>query len=134
MTDDRPTHAVKAVIKNEEGKILFLQRKPDPTKKVIPNWDFPGGIVEEGEKDKIALQREVQEELGIDSEIGDELGEWTFFRPFDRKTVDVTNYAVRILSSKLTLSEEHTDFKWVTFEEAKLLPVKDLSIFNALGN
>lgn len=134
MTDDRPTHAVKAVIKNEEGKILFLQRKPDPAKKVIPNWDFPGGIVESGEEDKTALHREVQEELSVDSSVGNELGKWTFFRPFDQKTVNVTNYSVEILSSDFTLSDEHVDSKWVTVEEAKCMPVKDPSIFGALGD
>jgi len=133
MNHDRPTHAVKAVVKNKEGKILFLQRKPDPTKKVIPNWDFPGGIVEAGEEDKIALRREVQEELSVDSEIGNELGTWTFFRPFDQKTVEVTNYAVEILSKDFVLSNEHVDYKWVRIEEAKQLPVKDPSIFTALG-
>ena len=133
MTNDRPTHAVKAVIRNEDGKILFLQRTPDPTKKVIPNWDFPGGIVENGEEDKIALRREIQEELQVDSRVGDEIGKWTFFRPFDQKTVEVTNYSVEILSADFTLSDEHIDSKWVTYEEARKLPVKDASLFDALG-
>jgi len=133
MNDDRPTHAVKAVIKNDEGKILFLQRKPDSTKKVIPNWDFPGGIVEAGEEDKAALRREVQEELSVDLKVSDEIGKWTFFRPFDQKTVDVTNYFVELLSDDFVLSGEHIDFKWATLEEAKQLPVKDQSVFDALG-
>lgn len=133
MNDNRPTHAVKAVIKNKDGKILFLQRQPDPSKNVIANWDFAGGIVESGEDDKTALRREVREELGVDCIIGDEIGTWSFFRPFDKKTVDVTNYSVELLSSDIILSDEHVDFKWVTFEEAKQLDVKDQSLFNTLG-
>lgn len=132
--DNRPTHAVKAVIKNEAGKILFLQRQPDPVMKVIPNWDFPGGIVEEGEEDTVALRREVLEELGVDSKVGDQIGHWTFLRAFDQKTVDVTNYSVEVLSDDFVLSGEHVGFTWVTFEEAKSLPVKDQSIFAALGH
>jgi 8-oxo-dGTP diphosphatase len=132
MNDMKPTHAVKAVIRNSEGKILFLQRKPDPKMKVIPNWDFPGGIVELGEEEKSALQREIQEELGVDSVIGDEVGKWTFFRPYDGQTVTVTNYAVELLSQDIILSNEHADFQWVSFEDAKKLPVKDQSLFNAL--
>ncbi len=131
--NDIPTHAVKAVIKNDEGKFLFLQRKPDPSKKVIPSWDLPGGLVEKGEDDKSALQREIQEELGVDSVVGDEVGRWTFIRPFDGNTVNVTNYSVRLLSQDLKLSHEHTDFQWVEFSQAKELPVKDSSIFSALS-
>ncbi len=133
MNDMKPTHAVKAVITNDDGKILFLQRKRDPKMKVIPNWDFPGGIVEIGEEEKAALQREIQEELGVDSVIGDKLGKWTFLRAFDDQTVTVTNYAVELLSQDIILSNEHADFQWVSYEEAKKLPVKDESLFTALG-
>jgi mutator protein MutT len=133
MTNDRPTHAVKAVIRNSEGYILFLQRTPDSAKKVTPNWDFAGGIVEPGEEDREALRREIKEELGVDSTIGNELGQWTFFRPFDQKTVTVTNYHVDVLSNDFVLSDEHIDSKWVTFDEARRLSVKDPSLFNALG-
>lgn len=53
-----PTHAVKAVITNEQGDILFLQR--NPAKGAKPNWDLPGGLVEDGEEDEIALVREIE--------------------------------------------------------------------------
>jgi 8-oxo-dGTP diphosphatase len=134
MNKDIPTHAVKAVIKDEDGKILFLQRATDPAKKVVPNWDFPGGLVEAGEEDRIALRREIKEELGVDSIIGEELGTWTFFRPFDGNTVNVTNYSVQLTSRDITLSPEHVDLRWIESENAKKLPVKDQSLFGALGS
>lgn len=131
MNNEIPTHAVKAVIKNDEGNILFLQR--NPARGAVANWDFPGGIVEAGEEDKIALRREIQEELGVDSVIGDEIGKWTFFRPFDEKTVAVTNYSVELASTAIKLSDEHVDSQWVSIDDSKNLPVKDQSIFSALG-
>ncbi len=55
----------------QNGKMLICQRtkyQPMPLK-----WEFPGGKIEEGEQPRDALRRELQEELGIDAVIGDEL-------------------------------------------------------------
>jgi 8-oxo-dGTP diphosphatase len=48
----------------QNDKLLVCQRRADgafPLK-----WEFPGGKIEEGETDLIALKREFQEELAID--------------------------------------------------------------------
>ncbi len=58
---------VAALILREE-KILICQRTAD---QAMPfKWEFPGGKVEPGEDLKDALHRELDEELGIDAEIG----------------------------------------------------------------
>lgn len=51
------------------GKILICQRtrhQPMPLK-----WEFPGGKIEPGETAEAALDRELEEELGIRAEIGE---------------------------------------------------------------
>ena len=54
-----------------EGRLLICQRSPDG---LFPNqWEFPGGKIEPGEDPKEALRRELQEELGIVAEIGEEV-------------------------------------------------------------
>lgn len=136
MEKTLPTHAVKAVITNEQGDILFLQRDGKARADGKSNWDLPGGLVEEGEDDKAALTREVEEELRAKATVGERLGEWTFFRPFDGQTITVTNYEVVIDFDgidSLTLSDEHTAARFIARTALPELDVKDQSIFAALG-
>lgn len=136
MEKNIPTHAVKAVITNDQGDILFLQRDGKARADGKSNWDLPGGLVEEGEDDTAALEREVEEELRRKATVGRELGRWAFFRPFDGNTVEVTNYAVTLDTTNvadLTLSHEHTAAKFVSREKLPQLEVKDPSILEALN-
>lgn len=52
-----------AVIINKRGEILISQRRPTADQGGL--WEFPGGKVESGETVEEALQRELNEELGI---------------------------------------------------------------------
>jgi 8-oxo-dGTP diphosphatase len=53
---------VAAVIERGDRRILIGQRRRDDTSPL--KWEFPGGKVEEGESDEVALARELREELG----------------------------------------------------------------------
>jgi 8-oxo-dGTP diphosphatase len=53
------------------SRVLICQRTAE---QAFPlQWEFPGGKVETGEELAAALQRELREELGIESAIGPEL-------------------------------------------------------------
>lgn len=56
-------HVAAAVILAEDGRILIAKRPDDKHQGGL--WEFPGGKVEEGEEVRVALARELEEELGI---------------------------------------------------------------------
>jgi 8-oxo-dGTP diphosphatase len=60
---------VVAAVIELEGKLLAFQRGPAKYEYVSNKFEFPGGKVEEGEDHKLALARELQEELELDAEI-----------------------------------------------------------------
>jgi 8-oxo-dGTP diphosphatase len=62
---------VVAALIVEHGKVLVCQRTRHQTMPL--KWEFPGGKIEDGEQPRDALRRELDEELGIDAEIGDEV-------------------------------------------------------------
>ncbi|WP_329491514.1 NUDIX hydrolase [Kitasatospora sp. NBC_01246] len=58
-----PAACADALIRDHLGRVLIV----DPDYK--PGWDLPGGMLEDEEPEP-ALVRELQEELGLDAEIG----------------------------------------------------------------
>lgn len=71
MTIDSAVHVVAGVIADARGRILLARRTRG--RDLAGLWEFPGGKVEPGETPQQALQRELQEELGIDARIGEPL-------------------------------------------------------------
>jgi 8-oxo-dGTP diphosphatase len=62
---------VVAALIMKDGKVLVCQRTRHQTMPL--KWEFPGGKIEEGEQPREALRRELDEELGIDAKIGEEV-------------------------------------------------------------
>ena len=54
---------VAAAIRDDEGRLLLQQALPG--KRHAGHWEFPGGKVEDGENPRLALVREVHEELAL---------------------------------------------------------------------
>ena len=62
---------VVAALIVRDGELLICQRTKHQS---LPlKWEFPGGKIEIGEQPRNALQRELEEELGIVAKIGEEV-------------------------------------------------------------
>ncbi|MBU1135987.1 MAG: NUDIX domain-containing protein [Nanoarchaeota archaeon] len=104
-------------IDNEQTKFLLL--------KYPSYWGFSKGLIEEGESEKETALRELEEETGIPNvEIipNFEFRQNWFFK---HQGNIIRKSAVYFLSKvenkfidKIKLSPEHTDFKWLNFDNA----------------
>jgi 8-oxo-dGTP diphosphatase len=62
---------VVAALIFKNGKVLICQRTRHQTMPL--KWEFPGGKIEEGEQPRDALRRELDEELGIEAKLEEEV-------------------------------------------------------------
>ncbi len=61
---------VAALIPSPTDSSRFLVQQRPPHKSRGNLWEFPGGKVEPGESDEVALVRECQEELAVELRVG----------------------------------------------------------------
>lgn len=105
----------RAVVE-ENGKFLLCRGKGNE------NWFFPGGHIEEGESAPEALMREIQEELGEESEVKRFLGaSENKFRYNGSATHEINLiFEVALISDGGRVSQEnHLEFAWFTREELR---------------
>lgn len=106
---------VVAALIVRNGKLLVCQRTRHQTMPL--KWEFPGGKIEEGEQPRDALRRELDEELGIEATIGDELARVQHEYP-NGGMVELRFYVVREYKGEL----ENRIFKDIQWAEPKHLP------------
>ena len=122
----------RAIIE-EDGKFLLCRGRniSGPGHEIAnSNWFFPGGHIEENESAPEALMREIQEELGEESEVKRFLcaSENKFEK--DGKVTHEINlvFEVALLNDGERMSQEdHLEFAWLTRDE-----LRDAVVFPAL--
>ena len=85
---------------------MIVKRSPD-AKKYPNEWDFPGGHIHEDEDEIVGLKREVKEETTLDIASPVQV----------HQQGRIKFYKTRQYNGTIKLSEEHTEYKWVTIEE-----------------
>lgn len=100
------------------ARYLIAQRRPGDH--LALQWEFPGGKVELGEEPSLALQRELQEELGIEVDVGDVFA--VGHDCCEKFEVIMLTYICHWRSGEPARKEVHA-FRWVTVDELLSLPM-----------
>lgn len=105
--DNKHFVSVAGLVLNEHNQVLLV-KSPDR------GWEYPGGIVEFGESLQDALKREIKEESGVDAEI---IGFVGLCKNLERNIVNI-DFICKYISGEITTSEESTEVKWFSMEDA----------------
>lgn len=115
--------AVPVRFKNHQWQCLILRS--------FKYWDFPKGMVEEGEEPWSAALREVEEETGL-SDLTTPWGQLYFETEAYGKGKVARYYLVKtknpdkeilFIPNPVTGIVEHHEYRWLSFEEARILLV-----------
>lgn len=110
---------VKIILQNKEGKFLVVFRSAEKYPEAGAQWETVGGRINRGFSLMENLRREVREETGL--QIKDDiklLDAQDILRP--HKHIVRLTYLGKA-SGEVQLSDEHTDFRWLSIKEIKKL-------------
>lgn len=127
----RRVRCVGAVIRDDAGRLLLIQRGHEPAK---GSWSVPGGRVEPGETDSQAVQREIAEETGLVVQVGALTGRVE--RPGGPGVVyEIYDYDAVLVPDAVSVeadaqgpgraSDDAADLTWATRAEMDRLPLTD---------
>jgi 8-oxo-dGTP diphosphatase len=111
----------------EGGRVLLTQRKQGTH--LAGAWEFPGGKIEPGEDPRVALTRELREEVGIEAAVT-EIIDVTFYR-YPEKSVLLLFFKVeRAPSSPEPRAIDVADVRWAWSDELRdeLFPPADVAV------
>jgi len=97
-----------AVIRNDEGEILVVQRGPGTDHPL--KWEFPGGKAQDGESYEECIAREIEEELSLDIVICSTLPPVEY--DYGLKQVRLIPFVCDTLLD-LPVLHEHVAYRWV---------------------
>src|SRR5215475_13698738 len=105
------------------GIITYIIKHKEPLYLVLlysaGHWEFPKGIMEEGETKQETALRELQEETGLTATLDDNFEESIQYIYTDHKKEKwfktVYFFVGRATSKSVKLSREHIGFKWLPY-------------------
>lgn len=99
---------VTAAVIEKDGRILIARRKMSD--RFGGKWEFPGGKIHVGETPEACLKRELNEEFGIEAEIGEFICSSRF--AYLHMPLELLVYRARHVSGEFR-PVDHDEIKWV---------------------
>lgn len=119
---------VKVLAQNTAGEYLLLTRSSDyEMTGDSDGWDIPGGRIHTSEELRAAIQREIREEIGIELPADTQpelLTAQDIIVPARSLHVVRLTYRLTLDIETVTLSGEHTAYRWFTPDELKELSLE----------
>lgn len=116
----------------QKGSKYLVLRKSENDEDDPGCWDLPGGGIEFGEQPLAAAIRETKEEAGVDIKIVKLLAALAL--PHQNKwSVEIVALG-KYAAGKVRLSEEHSDYKWISKKELQTIKPKSAYIKFLLKN
>ncbi len=104
-----------AVVTDGRGRLLLIRRGSAPGR---GRWSLPGGRVEPGETDEVALVREMAEETGLEIAVGSRLGQIEL-PAGDDAVYDIVDHLGRVVGGVPRAGDDAVDLGW--FEDLRPL-------------
>jgi ADP-ribose pyrophosphatase YjhB (NUDIX family) len=124
VTTTRPTVAVGAIVFDDRGRVLLIQRGTPPA---AGRWTVPGGRVELGESLAAAVEREVREETGLDVACG------ALVEVVERITIEgdatwhyvILDFLAHARGGALARGDDAADARWFGIDELDQAPLTE---------
>ena len=118
-----------AALIERDGKYLIMKRSAE--RDFEPNaWELVTGRLESEESPVAGIVREVKEETCLDVEVILPIDTGFFYRGSKDFPMVFISYFCRYIKGEVKLDWEHTEYKWVTLDEA--IENKDLKHFTIM--
>lgn len=117
--------------------VYFLNEKEQRLEYLVlhygsSHWDFPKGKIEPGETSEEAALREIKEETGLTVTLDTAFDHRLFYKFKNREgelvSKQVSFYVAQSTLLDVIISDEHTGFKWLPYEEARQLLTYDNAV------
>lgn len=113
---DNKLAVTRVIIKDTNGKILFLKRKD--SKNANNMWCLPGGRIDSNEKAEEAIIRESKEEINLD--LKNIIFLFDYYIPAiegQTKKQSICSVFQADYSGNIKLNSEHSEFVWISSED-----------------
>lgn len=124
-TPRRIVPCVGGIVLDDQGRLLLVQRGTEPAK---GRWSVPGGRVEPGESDEVAVAREVLEETGLRVTVQRFVGQVERDGPGGSLYV-ISDYLCTVDARDIAdganpvAGDDAADVRWCTSEQVRQLPL-----------